>query len=147
MRAAREALEAIRNNLSLRSSFSQETTLSGKGIVNSIKKARELGYYIVMFYVGLDSPNLASQRIAHRVSTGGHDIDKRTVERRYDASLKNFGRVVDLCNEAYLYDNTTLLEMVARFELGEMTYLNALKPDTSWHYRAIREAGYEEIAL
>ena len=35
--------------------FTQETTLSGVRTENTIRKAKELGYYIRLYYVGLDT--------------------------------------------------------------------------------------------
>ena len=40
-------------------SFNQETTLSGKSIIRNIKKAKQNGFYVVMNYIGVDSPGTA----------------------------------------------------------------------------------------
>lgn len=45
-------------------SFNQETTLCGKTIFRTIEKARSQKYYIELYYVGVDSVELAKQRIA-----------------------------------------------------------------------------------
>jgi len=74
--------------------FNQETTLCGNVILNSIKKAKELGYVVEMHYVGLDSVELAKERIRKRVETGGHDIPEIDVERRYEKSFENLTKVL-----------------------------------------------------
>jgi len=147
LRAAKDAVKLIHSHLDTRTSFCQETTLCGKSVLANIRRAHSLGYYIVLFYVGLQSAELANQRIAHRVEVGGHDIDANRVRRRYVESIANFGAIIDLCNEAYLYDNTALLDMVARFELGELAYVDTTRNDLTWHLQAIAQAGYEEVAF
>ena len=63
--------------------FNQETTLCGKSIIGNIKKAKELGYYIEMHYVGIDSVDIAKARINHRVEQGGHGIPEKDIEKKY----------------------------------------------------------------
>ena len=41
-----------------------------------------------MFYVGLDSPEIAKERIKQRVANGGHGIPNEDVDRRF-AIYKN----------------------------------------------------------
>ena len=44
-------------------SLCQETTLCGKTIFKTIKKAKDLGYVIEMHYVGLNGSDLAKERV------------------------------------------------------------------------------------
>lgn len=50
-------------------SFNQETTLAGKTntIVNDLKSIHQAGYKIEMFYVGVDSSQIAIHRVHDRV--------------------------------------------------------------------------------
>ena len=54
--------------------YNQETTLTGKNIIKAIKEIKEKGYTIHLYYVGVDSPEIAKQRVKNRVKRGGHDI-------------------------------------------------------------------------
>jgi predicted ABC-type ATPase len=99
-------------------SFSQETTLCGKSIINNIRKAKELGYYIELCYLGLDSPETAKKRVQNRVRNGGHGISEEDIERRYYESLKNMEMVLPMCNKATIYDNSDKLVRLAYFESG-----------------------------
>ena len=47
-----------------------------------------------MPYVGIESSEIAKQRIAERVKMGGHGIPDRDVEKRYEESLRNLGEAV-----------------------------------------------------
>ena len=53
--------EYFRNKLS----FTQETTLAGASSIKIIQNAKEAGYEIVMYYVGLDNVELAVERVSH----------------------------------------------------------------------------------
>lgn len=51
----KEAIKKINHCLEHGLSFTQETTLSGARTVSTAKKAKEHGYYIRLYYVGLDT--------------------------------------------------------------------------------------------
>lgn len=69
--------------------FAIETTLSTKSYVSLIHQARETGYKITLIYVWLESPKYAIERVAIRVSKGGHNIPSPIIERRYQRGLEN----------------------------------------------------------
>ena len=64
-------------------SFTQETTLSGARTERTIRRAKERGYTIRLYYIGLDTMEESLGRIANRVAKGGHDIPREDVERRF----------------------------------------------------------------
>ena len=66
-------LERIQSCLGKNISFTQETTLSGRKTELTAQKAREKGYYVRLYYVGLDSADECLLRIENRVAHGGHD--------------------------------------------------------------------------
>ena len=147
LQAGREALQRIRDYLARGESFNQETTLSGHSILRILRHARQSGYFIVMFYIGVQNPEIANARIAHRKAIGGHSIDPIVVRKRYDSSLANLVSALDLCDETYLYDNTYLLSLVARFEREELAYLRPNIPGIDWHRGIVERFGYQEIAF
>lgn len=116
LEAGKEAVARIRAFFESKTSFNQETTLTGHAIMRNIRRAKELGYYIVLYYVGVEDPAIANKRIEHRTSLGGHHVDPRTVEKRASASTKNLIEAIPLCDEVILFDNTYELICIARFE-------------------------------
>ena len=104
-------------------SFNQETTLCGKSIMRNIQKARKLGYYIDIYYVGVDSAELAIERIAHRVKTGGHGIPDEDVRRRYQESMDNLKQVINLAHHIVLYDNTVGFNRFAEYREGNLIFI------------------------
>lgn len=117
-KAMKEAVLQIKKCFQEGTSFNQETTLTGKTIIGNIRKAKELGYSVELHYVGLDSPELAMQRVKNRVNEGGHGIDEATIRSRYNASLENLKEAVLLCDKVIVYDNSKEFKDVGRAEKG-----------------------------
>lgn len=100
-------------------SFNQETTLSGRSIFSTVQKARENGYLIKLFYIGLESADLAVQRVQQRVQKGGHGIDEATVRKRYSVSMTALRTIIPLCDVVEIFDNTSEFTSVAKYKNGE----------------------------
>ena len=75
--AGKQAVKMIDNYFSEGITFNQETTLCGNNILKNIKKAKMLGYYVEVHYVGVENVEIAKKRVAHRVSVGGHGIPEK----------------------------------------------------------------------
>ena len=104
--AGRIMLERLNELINKQISFAFETTLSGRTYLKFIGTARTKGYTIVFFFVYLSSFELANNRVAVRVSKGGHHIPPGVVERRYFKGLKNFKAHADVVDDWYVYDNS-----------------------------------------
>lgn len=106
MQAGKEAVALINKYVEEGTTFHQETTLAGKTILRTIEKARAKGFYVVMNYIGVNSPEIAKERVAIRVAKGGHGIEPETLEKRYYQSLEHLNKACEICNEIHIYDNT-----------------------------------------
>ena len=106
MAAGRTAVELIRNCISKGISFNQETTLTGQTIFSTVRKAKANGFKINLYYVGLESVELSIERVAMRVATGGHGIPEEDLRRRYKNSFENLNRILPLCDDIQIYDNS-----------------------------------------
>jgi predicted ABC-type ATPase len=105
-RAGRIMLEMIADCERRGESFAIETTLSGRGYARMIPAWRGAGYRVVIFFLELQSVELAVRRVADRVAQGGHDIPERVIRRRFTAGRKNFECVYKaLVDEWKHYDN------------------------------------------
>lgn len=67
MKAGKLAVKEIRDCISTGTSFNQETTLCGKSSITTIKRAKEAGYQVKMHYVGVNSAEIAKERVKERV--------------------------------------------------------------------------------
>lgn len=90
VRAGRIMLEHLRSLAERRISFAFETTLAARTYARWLRELRETGYSVHMLYYWLESPDLAIQRVADRVRSGGHFVPAATIRRRYSRSVRNF---------------------------------------------------------
>ena len=128
MKCAREAVKLIRTYINEEKSFNQETTLSGRSIINNIKKAKQKGYIIILNYIGVDTSETAKARVDLRVRKGGHGIPHEDIERRYFESLENLTKIISICDEINIYDNTDIFKLVACIEQGELVWKDEILP-------------------
>ena len=63
--------------------FFIETTLAGKYLERVIVNLKEKGYRVLIIFIFLESPELASERVKQRVLKGGHPIPEQDIKRRY----------------------------------------------------------------
>lgn len=128
MKASKIAVQKINKYMSENISFNQETTLCGHTILKNIVKAKQKGYIVEMFYVGLDSPEIAKERIKQRVANGGHGIPNEDVDRRYTESLLNLSKAIELCDLVSVYDNTDVIRRFAIYKNGQLCVLSRNVP-------------------
>lgn len=99
--------------------FNQETTLCGKSIINNITKAKNRGYFIELHYIGVESADIAKERVAARIKQGGHGIAEQDIERRYIETFDNLKTVLPECDLAAFYDNTIEFRRFAIYKHGK----------------------------
>ena len=106
----KEAIKKINHCIEHGLSFTQETTLSGARTVSTAKKAKEHGYYIRLYYVGLDTATESLKRIQNRVEKGGHDIPKEDVMRRFQNRFESLKAILPIVTKLSFLTTTTALQ-------------------------------------
>ena len=91
--AGRLMLNRIKELLSRNESFSIETTLATRSYFRLIEKAHQQGYEVTLLYFWLKSPEQAIERVAERVSKGGHNIPQDIIVRRYYEGINNLFKI------------------------------------------------------
>lgn len=135
LKAAKIAIN-LRNECFLHGkSFNEETTLTGKTILKTIDRAKELGYELQLFYVGVSSTEIAKERIKSRVEKGGHHIENDIVEKRYYESLKNLKEILLKFDKVYLYDNSKKYKNIFSFSNNKILFKD--NKSISWAKEAI----------
>lgn len=93
--AGRIMLERLHKLADQRESFAFETTLAGRMYADWLKRLRESGYKVYLFYFRLKSAELAIERVANRVHAGGHHVPDATIRQRFSRSAEiSFGSTV-----------------------------------------------------
>jgi predicted ABC-type ATPase len=120
MQAGRIMLQQIESNISLRQTFCIETTLATKSYLNLIKRAQLINYEVVLLFFYLPSAEMAKERVALRVSEGGHNIPTEIVERRYNMGLQNLKKFITVVDRWYIFNNSkSPAEKVAEGEFNK----------------------------
>jgi len=126
--AGKIALAKIDDSLLKGVSFAQETTLAGQRTEKTVKTAKEKGYFIRLFYIGLNTYDECKKRIKNRVEKGGHNIAEDDVERRFKNRFDSLAKILPYCNEVYLFDNENGFAEVGEYKNGELIVKGAYKP-------------------
>lgn len=124
----KEAVRQLEQALALGVSFTQETTLSGSYPRKLARRAKEAGYTIRLYYVGLNDVEECLRRIQNRVAKGGHNIPQQDVERRFSHRFQDVAAVLPYCDEARFFDNDNGFSLVAEYRNGELLTVGEHQP-------------------
>lgn len=92
--------------VALGKTVSFETVFSHPEKLDFMKLAAASDYRIYIYYVCLSDPLLNVERVALRVSLGGHDVSEEKIRERYDRSLNNLLPAMRLAYRTYIFDNS-----------------------------------------
>lgn len=133
--AGRQAVREIDGCIQRGESVTEETTLSGHRIRRTVLKAKENGYSVEMYYIGLNTKFESVFRIENRVRKGGHNIKPEDVERRFNKRFDDLDKIVPYCDKVVFYDNENGFVKVAEINNGEFRYTNGYRPSWISEYR------------
>jgi predicted ABC-type ATPase len=107
IKAARLMLQTIDEHVSKGVSFAMETTLSGLGYSRAIPAWRKADYQIKLIFLELPDVQTAIERVATRVTQGGHNIPEEVIRRRFATGKSNFLTVYKPLVDVWLhFDNS-----------------------------------------
>lgn len=99
----RRQLESAING---RFSHAIETTLGGNTIPALLMDAARAGIHVIVWFVGLASPEHHIARVRSRVVSGGHDIPEEMIRKRWDTSRRNLIALLPHLTDLRVYDNS-----------------------------------------
>ena len=140
IQASRYMLMKVRYLLKRNEDFAVETTLATRTLLKIVKAAQDAGYTVTLLYFWLNSPELAIERVAARVETGGHNIPEDTIRRRYRVGLDYFFHdYAPLCDRWILADNSQIpFRVIAEGSKNEV--INIRDEETYEKIKAIGES-------
>jgi predicted ABC-type ATPase len=89
-----------------RRSMAFETVFSAPDKLDFVRRAKEAGFFVRLFFVGTDSPMINVARVANRVMAGGHGVPSAKIVERYAKSIANCIGACLIVDRAYIYDNS-----------------------------------------
>lgn len=108
LRAGRLVVQRLAELINTRQDFIYETTLSSHQSVNLLRNASKAGHETLLIFVALATPELHVQRVAQRVSRGGHNIPEAIIRRRYDIAFNNLSVCMAISDATLIFDNSSL---------------------------------------
>ena len=132
--AAANVAESLRRELvSQRESFIFETVFSDPvgDKIAFLNKAESVGYAVVLCYIGISGPTKSEERVAMRVSQGGHDVPKSKLISRSPRTLANLKLAIRELPYVLIFDNDDIgrpFRRIAAFVRGHISEQQAPFP-------------------
>ena len=133
--AARMVAELRSELVNQRESFIFETVFSDPvgDKLGFLKRTAQSGYAVVLCFVGIADAATSEQRVAMRVSQGGHDVPAEKLVERFPRTLANLAAAIRELPCVLVFDNEDLrlpFRHVAAYVNGRPVQLN--EPVPSW---------------
>ena len=97
-----------------------------------LKEAAADGYAVVLCFIGISGPVVSEERVAMRVSQGGHDVPAEKLVARFPRTLANLKTAIRELPHVWIFDNDDLrtpFRQMGVFENGRRVSLNEPVPE------------------
>jgi predicted ABC-type ATPase len=91
-----------------------------------LRNAAAVGYAVVLCFIGISSPAMAEQRVAMRLSQGGHDVPSEKLAARFPRTMANLQAAIRSLPIVIVFDNSKLaapFRRIAEFRNGDAVFL------------------------
>ena len=105
-KAANRAAELREECLRNKRNMLVETVLSTEEKIDFIRRAKEAGFFIRVFFIGTDTPEINAARVARRILEGGHEVPIGKIIKRYFSSMQMCVYAAALSDRLYVNDNS-----------------------------------------
>jgi predicted ABC-type ATPase len=100
--------------------------------IGFLGKAAETGYNVILCFIGIAGAATSEQRVAMRVTQGGHDVPTEKLTARFPRTLENLKKSIRVLPTVFVFDNEDLanpFRQVAIFQQGKTVQLAEALPD------------------
>lgn len=122
-------------SIELKEDLTFETVLSSHYKIDILEKAKSEGYFIKCIFVLTVDPSVNVARVAARVALGGHNVKEALIKSRYEKSLANIKRLMEICDILHVYDNTVEPVRIIRKHKDDISIF----PNELWSEQRILE--------
>ena len=132
-RAAQLAGALRETLLDQQESFVLETVFSDPvgDKISFLQRAAGAGYNVILCFIGVSNPAISEERVAMRVSQGGHDVPTEKLAARFPRTLQNLRKSIRTVPHVFVFDNNDLSDpylQIAVFHNGEADFLSESLP-------------------
>jgi predicted ABC-type ATPase len=133
--AARVVTELRQQLVEQRESFVLETVFPDPvgDELKFLKAAAQSGYTVLLCFIGLSGPETSEQRVAMRVSQGGHEVPAGKLVSRFPRTLANLKAAIRELPHVLVFDNDDLavpFRRAAVIERGRLVW--SADPPPKW---------------
>ena len=86
--------------------FTFETVMSHPSKLEFIRKAKELGYKIYVYFISTESVEINIRRVAQRVQQKGHNVEEGRIRSRFVNTQELLSQIIPLTHRTFLFDNS-----------------------------------------
>ncbi len=101
-----------------RISFAFETVFSHPSTFLDIETCRQAGFEIIVIFVTTKNSAINVERVARRVLSGGHNVEREKIISRYQRSMFLLPRIVEQADRTFVYDNSNESPLKFSFQKG-----------------------------
>ena len=113
--------------------FTFETVMSHPSKLDFIRKAKEQGFKIYLYFVALNDPEMNKGRVETRVLQGGHNVPAEKIVQRYEKTMGLLLEVIRLTDRAFLFDNSySEPKLFATVEANEILIEDSIEYIPGW---------------
>lgn len=105
-KAADRAAEMREECLRSRTSMVVETVLSREDKVDFLRRAKESDFFVRVFFIGTDTPEINAARVTRRMIEGGHEVPINRIIARYFRSMRLCVAAGLIADRLYVHDNS-----------------------------------------
>lgn len=139
---AAQMANALREKLlEQRESFVFETVFSDpkNDKIDFLRRAVKAGYNVILCFIGIADSVTSEDRVAMRVTQGGHDVPTDKLATRFPRTLENLKKSIRLLPLVFVFDNNDLAnpyQQIAIFQNGRALLLS--EPLPHWMKEVLR---------
>lgn len=107
------------------SSFSFESVFSHPSKVDFMRKAKDAGYKIYLYFISTQDSKINLERVLSRASLGGHSVPANKIVDRYKRTMECLYEALLATDRAFLFDNSedqNPHQMFMEMKDGEMIF-------------------------
>lgn len=97
-----------------------------------LENAAASDYAVVLCYIGIADAAISEERVAMRVSQGGHDVPPKKLATRFARTLANLKAAMNQLPFVLIYDNSDLntpFRKIAEYQQGKAHFLAPQSPE------------------
>jgi len=87
-------------------SFSFETVMSHPSKIDVLVRSKAAGFFVQLFFVGIDNPQINIDRVQLRVAQGGHDVPREKIASRWTRTMALLHSAIKASDRSFLFDNS-----------------------------------------